>query len=125
MGGRAHRPEPPHCQGARRRGTIYSLTNPIIPLIPPLKSQYCQRQLSPNPAVQQMLCLCLRRAPAPKKELPGSLSLPREATQAGSGPAGVLLLAAARGTRKPGLRKQCTGHTGVLLKTRNYTQLWG
>lgn len=85
---------------------------------PPLKSQYCQRQLSPNPAVQQMLCLYLRRAPAPKKELPGSLSLPREATQAGSGPAGVLLLAAACGTRKPGLRKQCTGHMGMLYKNQ-------
>lgn len=117
MGGRAHRPEPPHCQGARKWGTIYSPTNPITPLIPPLKSQYCQRQLSPNPAVQQMLCLYLHSASAPKKELPGSSLYPGEATQAGSGPAGVLL-AAACDTRKPGLRKQCTVHMGALYKNQ-------
>lgn len=82
---------------------------------PPLKSQHCQRQLSPNPAVQQMLCLYPSSTPAPPKRNSRGVSLfSGEATQAGSRLTGVLLLAAAGGTRKPGLRKQGTGHMGVL-----------
>lgn len=53
---------------------------------PPLKSQYCQRQLSPNPAVQQMLCLYPSSTPAPPKGTPGeSLFSPEKPLRQGVG----------------------------------------